>query len=73
MTDQHFVEFVEVIHQLYVNILLLDAMWVRTYAKYLKDILNNKRSLPTIQVIKLTEECSVALLNYPPKKKDLDV
>jgi hypothetical protein len=39
--------------------------------KYLRDILNNKRSLPTIEVIKLTEECSVPILNTTPiKKKD---
>ena len=44
-------------------------MQVPTYAKYLKYILNNKRPLPTTEVIKLTEECSAALLNYPPEKK----
>ena len=43
-----------------------------TYAKYLRDILNNKRPLPSTEVIKLTEECSVAILNTAPvKKKDL--
>jgi hypothetical protein len=39
--------------------------------KYLRDILNNKRPLPTIEVIKLTEECSAAILSTSPvKKKD---
>jgi hypothetical protein len=43
-----------------------------TNAKYLRDILNNKRPLPTIEVIKLMEACSVAILNTSPvKKKDL--
>jgi hypothetical protein len=41
-------------------------MQVPIYAKYLKDILNNKRPLPTTDMIKLTEECSEAIL----KKKD---
>jgi hypothetical protein len=41
-------------------------MQVPTYAKYLKDILNNKRPLPTTDMVKLTEECSAAIL----KKKD---
>ena len=41
------------------------------YARYLKDILNNKRPLPSTEVIKLTEECSAAILNTSPvKKKD---
>ena len=40
--------------------------------KSLWDILNNKRPLPTTKVIKLTEECSAAILNTSPvKKKDL--
>ena len=49
---------------------LLDAMQVPTYARYLKDILNNKRPLPSTAVVKLTEECSAAILNNPPEKKD---
>jgi len=40
--------------------------------KYLRDILNNKRPLPSTEVIRLTEECSAAILNTAPvKKKDL--
>jgi hypothetical protein len=57
---------VEVIQKLYINIPLLDAIQVPTYAKYLRDILNNKRPLPATEVIKLTEECSVAILNTSP-------
>ena len=46
-------------------------MEVPTNAKYLRDILNNKRPLLTTNVIKLTEECSAAILNTAPiKKKD---
>jgi hypothetical protein len=63
-------KFVEVIQKLYVNIPLLDAIQVPTYAKYIKDILNKKRPLPTTEVIKLTEECSAAILNKSPEKKD---
>ena len=38
---------------------------------YLGDILNNKRPLSTTEVIKLTEECSAAILNISlVKKKD---
>jgi hypothetical protein len=63
---------VEVIQKLYVNIPLLDAIQVPTYTKYIKNILNKKRPLPSTEVIKLTEECSAAILNkLPEKKKDL--
>ena len=58
--------------KLYINIPLLDAIQVPTYAKYIRDILNKKRPLSYTEVIKLTEECSVATLNkLPEKKKDL--
>ena len=68
--DEQFGKFVEVIQKLYISIPLLDAIQVPTYAKYLRDILNNKRPLPTTEVIKLTEECSAAILNTVPIKKD---
>ncbi|WVZ83371.1 hypothetical protein U9M48_030529 [Paspalum notatum var. saurae] len=67
--DNQFGKFVEVIKKLYVNIPLLDVMQVPTYAKYLKDILNNKKPLPSTEVVHLTEECSAAILNKPPQKK----
>ena len=69
--DEQFGKFVEVIQKLYINILLLDAIQAPTYTKYLRDILNNKRPLPSTKVIKLTEECSAAILNTSPvKRKD---
>ncbi|WVZ93609.1 hypothetical protein U9M48_039575 [Paspalum notatum var. saurae] len=42
---------------------------VPTYAKYLKDILNNKKPLPSTKVVHLMEECSAAILNQRPEKK----
>ena len=51
---------------------MLDVIQVPTYVNYLLDILNNKRPLPSTEVIKLMEECSAAILNTSPiKKKDL--
>ena len=64
--DEQYSKFVEVIKKVYVNIPLLDAMQVPTYAKYLKDILNNKKPLPLTEIAHLTDECSAAIL----KKKD---
>ncbi|XP_039833124.1 uncharacterized protein LOC120693998 [Panicum virgatum] len=43
-------------------------MQVPTYAKYLKDILNNKKPLPSTKVVHLMEECSAAILNQPSQK-----
>jgi hypothetical protein len=69
--DDQFGKFIEVIQKLYVNIPLLDSMQVPTYAKYTRDILNKKKPLPTMEIIKLTEECSAAILNTSLiKKKD---
>jgi hypothetical protein len=68
--DDQFGKFVEVIQKLYINIPLLDAIYVPTYTKFIRDILNNKRPLPSTEIIKLTEECSAAILNTSPIKKD---
>ena len=54
VADEQFSKFVELIRKLYVNIPLLDAMQVPTYSKYSKDILGNKRSLLTTEVVQLT-------------------
>ncbi|WVZ58227.1 hypothetical protein U9M48_008515 [Paspalum notatum var. saurae] len=61
--DDQFGKFVEVIRKLYVNISLLDAMQVPRYAKYLNNILSNKKPLPSTEVVHLTEECSAVILN----------
>ena len=71
MADEQFGKFIEAIKKLYVNIPLLDAMQVPTYAKYIKDILGTKRTLPTTEVVQLTEECSATILDpLQVKKKD---
>jgi hypothetical protein len=68
--NEQFGKFVEVIQKLYINIPLLDAMQVPTYANYIRGILNNKRPLPTIELIKLTEECSAAIpTNHQRRRK----
>ena len=43
-----------------------------SYAKFLKEILGNKRKLEDYETVKLNEECSTIILNkLPPKLKDL--
>ena len=61
--DEQFTHFVEMIQKIHVNVPLLDVMHVPTYARYIKDIINNKQPLPTTEVVKLTEECGAAILN----------
>jgi hypothetical protein len=69
--DNQFRKFIKVIQKLYINIPIMDAMQVPTYAKYIRDILNKKKPLPTTEIIKLTEECSATILNTSLiKKKD---
>jgi hypothetical protein len=49
----------------------MDVLHVPSYAKYIKDIINNKQPLPSMEVIKLTEVSTTAILDFPEKKKDL--
>jgi hypothetical protein len=51
-----------------VHIPMLDAMQVPTYARYLKDILNQKRQIPEIDKLAFVERCSVAILDGLPDK-----
>jgi hypothetical protein len=60
--DEQFKKFIEAIQKLYIHIPLIDAIQVPTYDKYLKDILNKKKLLPSVRMAKLTEECSVKAL-----------
>ena len=69
--DEQFARFVEMIEKIHVSVPLMDVLHVPSYAKYIKDIINKKVPLPTKEVVKLTEECSAAILNcLPEKKKD---
>jgi hypothetical protein len=66
--DEKFSCFVEVIRRMYVHILMLDAMQVPTYARYLKDILNQKRPIPEMDRLVFAERCNSAILNSLPDK-----
>ena len=61
-TDEQFNRFVEMIQQVNINMPLMVTMKVPTYARYLKDIINNKWPLPTTEVVMLTKACSAAIL-----------
>jgi hypothetical protein len=68
--DEQFSRFVEMIEKIHVSVPLMDVLHVPSYAKYIKEIIHNKRPLPSIEVVKLTEECSAAILNRLLEKKD---
>ena len=45
--DKKFAPFVEMIETIHVSVPLTDVLHVPSYAKYIKDIINNKQPLPS--------------------------
>ncbi|XP_073147962.1 uncharacterized protein [Henckelia pumila] len=70
--DASFAKFLEVFKKLHINIPFTDALLqMPSYAKFLKDILSNKRKLEEYETVNLTKECSAIVQNkLPPKLKD---
>ena len=62
----------EVLKKLYINIPFTETLsQMPFYAKFLKQILSNKRNLEEHEIVALTEECSAAIQNkLPTKLKD---
>jgi hypothetical protein len=72
--DDKFSCFMEVIWRMYVHILMLDAMQVPNYARYLKDILNQKRPIPETGMLVFAKRYSAAIRDgLPDKMGDLGV
>ena len=71
--DKQFAKFLKVFKSLHINIPFVDALTqMPTNAKFLKDILKNKRRLEDCETVKVNEECSAIIQNkIPPKLKDL--
>ncbi|XP_073137231.1 uncharacterized protein [Henckelia pumila] len=70
--DSQFGKFLEVFKKLNINIPFADAlMKMPSYAKFLKEILSNKRKLEEHAMISLTKNCSALVQNkIPLKQKD---
>ncbi|XP_022874210.1 uncharacterized protein LOC111393039 [Olea europaea var. sylvestris] len=70
--DNQFAKFVEIFKKLHINIPFADAIaQMPSYAKFLTEILSNKRKLEEHETVCLNEECSAILLKkLPPKLKD---
>ena len=70
--DLQFGKLLEVLKKLYINIPFTEALsQMPSYAKFLKEILSNKRKLEEYETVALTEECSAVIQNkLPAKLKD---
>ena len=70
--DKQFEKFLEEFKKLHINIPFADALaQMPSYAKFMKEILSNKRRLDEHETVMLTEESSAILQNkLPPKLKD---
>ncbi|XP_057719759.1 uncharacterized protein LOC130934188 [Arachis stenosperma] len=72
LKDQQFPKFLEVFKKLENNIPLAEVLeQMPLYAKFLKELINKKRSWHEKETVMLTEECSVVIQRgIPPKLKD---
>jgi hypothetical protein len=56
--DEKCNHFMEVMWRMYIHIPMLDAMQVLTYARYLKDILNQEQPIPEMDMLVFVERCN---------------
>ncbi|XP_024035502.1 uncharacterized protein LOC127899262 [Citrus sinensis] len=70
--DKQFSKFLDVFKKLHINISFADALeQMRSYVKFMKEILSNKRKLEEHETVLLTKESTAILHNkLPPKLKD---
>ncbi|XP_022899426.1 uncharacterized protein LOC111412740 [Olea europaea var. sylvestris] len=70
--DNQFAKLVEIFKKLHINIPFADAIaQMPGYAKFLKEILSNKRKLEEHETVCLNEECNaIVLRKLSPKLKD---
>ncbi|XP_021748570.1 uncharacterized protein LOC110714371 [Chenopodium quinoa] len=67
--EKKFSKFLNILKKLHINIPFLDAISeMPSYAKFLKDMLSNKKKLEENTTVALNAECSAILQNTLPKK-----
>ena len=60
--DEQFGKFLELFKQVHINLPLVEALsQMSKYAKFLKELLSNKRRLEELSTVTLSEECSAIL------------
>ncbi|XP_052627025.1 uncharacterized protein LOC128133572 [Lactuca sativa] len=68
--EEEYQKFLDHIKTLEINIPFIEAvMQMPKYAKFLKELLTNRRKMEEVQKVVLNENCSAAMLNKLPKKK----
>ncbi|XP_070042651.1 uncharacterized protein [Nicotiana tomentosiformis] len=70
--ESKYKRFLDILSQVRVNLPLIEVLQeVPKYAKYLRDIVANKRRLTEFETVALTEECSARIQSkLPPKLKN---
>ncbi|XP_052290908.1 uncharacterized protein LOC107175740 [Citrus sinensis] len=62
--DKQFLKFLDVFKKLHINIPFADALeQMPLYAKFIKEMLSNKRKLEEYEIVMLTEDCTAILQN----------
>ncbi|KAK1423118.1 hypothetical protein QVD17_18413 [Tagetes erecta] len=68
--DEQNGRFLELFKQLHINLPFVEALTqMPKYAKFLKDLLSNKKKLEELSTVILSEECSAVLQSKLPQKK----
>ncbi|XP_023746777.1 uncharacterized protein LOC111894924 [Lactuca sativa] len=69
-TEEDYQKFLDHIKALQINIPFIEAVaQMPKYAKFLKELLTNRRKMEEVKEVVLNENCSAAMLNKLPKKK----
>ena len=69
--DTQYSKFLDIFKLLKINLPFVEAMLqMPKYAKFLKDLLSNKRTLEEVGQVTLNAECSAILQNEMPMKKN---
>ncbi|RVW94478.1 Pro-Pol polyprotein [Vitis vinifera] len=70
--DKQFSKFIDIFKSLHINLPFVDMLeQISKYAKFLKEVLSNKRKLMDSEKVMFTEECNAILQRkLPPKLKD---
>ncbi|KAL5564233.1 hypothetical protein UlMin_027397 [Ulmus minor] len=67
--DKQFSKFIDIFKSLHINLPFVDMLeQMPKYAKFLKEVLSNKRRLEVNEKVMLTEECSAILQRKLPQK-----
>ena len=67
--DLQFTKFLKVLKKLYINIPFTETLsQMPSYAKFMKEILSNKRKLEKHKTVALTEKCNAAIQDKLPAK-----